>query len=84
MLALNDFHPYQHNATTMLYEHANMLAIIPTGGGKTSTALTAFAELQQDGVVRQGTLFAPKRVAQAVWPREPAEWEHLRHLNVTP
>ncbi len=84
MLSLDDFHPYQHSATTMLYEHDNMLAIIPTGGGKTAVALTAFAELQKDGVVRQGTLLAPKRVALSVWPSEPSEWSQIAHLQVTP
>ena len=82
MLDLSDFHPYQHNATTMLYEHERLLAIIPTGGGKTGTALTAFSELQRDGFARKGVLFAPKRVAMAVWPNEPAAWSHLCHLKV--
>ena len=82
MLTLDDFHPYQHNATTMLYEHEGMLGIMPTGAGKTGVGLTAFAELQRDGFARQGVLLAPKRVAMSVWPKEPAKWEQLQHLNV--
>lgn len=82
MLTLDDFHPYQHNATDMLYEHAGMLGVMPTGAGKTAVGLTAFSELQRDGFVRKGVLLAPKRVALSVWPHEPLKWAHLVHLKV--
>lgn len=82
MLSLDDFHPYQHNATTMLYEHEGMLGIMPTGAGKTAVGLTAFAELQRDGFARKGILLAPKRVALSVWPKEPLLWRQLVHLKV--
>jgi hypothetical protein len=84
VLSLNNFHPFQHNATTMLYEHDAIIGIVPTGGGKTSTGLTAFDELKQDGVVSAGIVLSTKKVALSVWPREPAEWTHLAHLVVTP
>src|SRR5690606_30789887 len=75
--SLEDFHPYQHNATTELYEHDGIIAIIPTGGGKTSAGLTAFNDLKNDGFVQQGVVLSTKKVALSVWPREPAEWSHL-------
>lgn len=84
MLSTENFHQYQHNSVTLLYEHEGILGIVPTGGGKTAVGLTAFAELQRDGFVRQGILLAPKRVAMSVWPNEPADWEQLQHLNVKP
>lgn len=84
MLSLSDFHVYQHNATTMLYEHDGIIAIIPTGGGKTSAGLTAFNELKKDGFVTTGMVLSTKKVALSVWPREPAEWTHLAHLVVQP
>lgn len=82
MLSYSDFHPFQDNAVTELFEHERRLAIIPTGGGKTSIGLTAFKELQDEGVVRRGIVIATKRIAQSVWPNEPAEWEHLVDIVV--
>lgn len=82
MLKLEDFHPYQHNATTMLYEHDGIVGIMPTGAGKTGVGLTAYKELKDDGVVRSGMVLSTKRVAQGVWPREPAKWEHLQGVVV--
>ena len=82
MLSLADFHKYQNNAVTELYERSHLLAIIPTGGGKTAIGLTAFSELQDAGEIRQGLLVAPKLVAASVWPSEPAEWTHLSDLDV--
>jgi hypothetical protein len=82
MLDLSDFHQYQHNATTALYEHDGIIGIMPTGAGKTSVGLTAFNELKNDGFVRSGIVMSTKKVAASVWPREPAGWRHLKHLNV--
>lgn len=68
----------------MLYEHPRILAIMPTGAGKTGVSLTAFTELQRDGEVRRGVVLGPKRVTNDVWPSEPAVWEHLGDVDVAP
>ena len=83
MLTENDLHGYQQRSITELYEHTERMAIIPMGGGKTVSTLTAFQKLQQDGHLRKGVILAPKRVAAAVWPAEVAEWEHLQGLKVS-
>lgn len=57
-------------------------AILPMGGGKTASALTAFAELQADNLSRDMFVLAPKRVAQLVWRNEVKEWAHLQKLRV--
>ena len=82
MRHLSDFHTYQHNATTMLYEHEGIIGILPTGAGKTSIGLTAMSELQRDGSVRKGVCLTTKKVAMSVWPREAAKWSHLQHMRV--
>lgn len=76
------FHVYQDDSVTELYEHPRMLAILPTGAGKTIVSLTAFAELKRDGVVRQGIVLGPKRVANSVWPNEAHKWTHTDTIEV--
>ncbi len=82
MLSLNDFHDYQHNSVTELYERSHVLGMMPTGAGKTAVGLTTFAELQRDGEVRRAIVLAPKRVAEMVWPTEPAKWAQIKHLDI--
>lgn len=84
MLSTKDFHDYQNNGVTMLYEHDGIIGIMPTGAGKTTVGLTAFAELKRDGFARRGFVLGTKRIAQGVWPREAAKWEQLQRLNVEP
>ena len=76
------FHVYQDDSVTELYERPRVLAIMPTGAGKTIVALTAFVELQDEGTVRRGILLAPKRVAMSVWPSEPHKWTHTQDMTV--
>ena len=68
----------QVRVTTHLYEHDAVQAVVPMGGGKTVSTLTAIRELIDDGVIRCALLLAPKRVAHSVWPNEIAAWSHLK------
>lgn len=53
------------------------------GSGKTVTALTAADLLMNERWAVEKTLVvAPKMVAQEVWWRECAKWDHLQHLQV--
>lgn len=70
-------HRYQKDSITELYEHDRILGVVPTGGGKTVVALSAFVELRDDGVVRRGVVLGPRHVATTVWPKEPDDWSHL-------
>lgn len=78
----SDLHGYQNRLITTLYENDAMIAIVPMGGGKTVSTLTAMQELLRDGHIRAGVVMAPKKVAKLVWPREVDEWEHLQGLRV--
>lgn len=77
-----DMHGYQDRVTTQLYERAALQAVLPMGGGKTVCALTAIDELIEDGEIKCALGLAPKKVAQLVWPNEPAQWGHLQHMRV--
>ena len=77
----SDLRPYQDRVATFLYEHDDALCSARMGAGKTAAALTAFVELQHDGIVRHALVIAPKRVAYNVWPDEIADWAHTQSLD---
>lgn len=89
----SDLRSAQQRTITALYEgvwldpdpssdFTGAQVVLPMGGGKTATALTAFTELRDDGHVDSMFVLAPKRVANLVWPAEPRLWEHLSGLKV--
>lgn len=87
----SDLRSAQQRTVTALYEgvyydpldgFTGAQVVLPMGGGKTATALTAFTELRDDGHADQMYVLAPKRVANLVWPAEPRLWEHLSGLKV--
>lgn len=91
MRAKSDLRSAQQRTVTALYEGVwldpvgdgtGTGAVLPMGGGKTASALTAFEELQRDGVARDMFVLAPKRVAQLVWRAEVKQWAHLQRLKV--
>jgi len=82
MLGPADLHVYQDRSVTEIYERGSVMGIVPMGGGKTASYLTATRELQRDGVTRGGIILAPKAVAAGVWRQEAAKWSHLSDMEV--
>lgn len=74
----------QVRSVDRLYEYDGQQAVVPMGGGKTASAMTAILDLIHDGVIQCALTLAPKRVAQLVWGpgREHDEWEHLKDLKI--
>lgn len=72
----------QNRSTTRLYEMDGQQAVVPMGGGKTASAMTAIREMIDDKVITCALVLAPKRVCQLVWMREHLEWEHLKDLKI--
>lgn len=74
----------QVRSITRLYEMEGQQAVVPMGGGKTASALTAIKELIDDGHIRCALTMAPKRVCQLVWAqgREHDQWEHLKDMKI--
>ncbi len=73
--------PYQNRLATKFFEHDGHIAVLPMGGGKTISALTAIQELLDEKVIRHALVLAPKRVATLVWPEEIQSWAHTAGLN---
>ncbi len=72
----------QNRSVTRLYEMNGQQAVVPMGGGKTASAMTAIRELIDANEITCALVMAPKRVCQLVWMREHLEWEHLAGLKI--
>lgn len=75
-------HSYQESTVSKLYESTAVCAVVPMGGGKTVSTLTAIKELIEDGEISRAIVWGPKWVALKVWTDEAAKWPHLRGLRV--
>ena len=76
----SDMDDFQVQIADLIYEHEKSLVILPVGGGKTVSTLTAISDLLDIASVRRILVIAPLRVAEEVWPEEINGWEHLAHI----
>jgi SNF2 family DNA or RNA helicase len=61
-----------------MLENPYQLVALRMGGGKTVATLTAINDLN----LAKTLVVAPKRVAEMVWHREAAKWDHLANMRV--
>lgn len=76
--------PYQAEGLALIRgsQEGAMLAF-PPGSGKTPTALTVADILMHEELRFERTLVVgPKLVAEEVWTRDAAKWDHLSHLVI--
>ena len=73
---------YQRAAADFLHDHPRCNLHAGMGLGKTSIVLHMLARLIAEGWNEPVLVIGPKRVANDVWPREPADWPELSHLVV--
>lgn len=69
--------PYQFVAQDLAEDAPNVLLAVEPGGGKTVATGSAIANIDEMTLI-----VAPKMVAQEVWSREFAKWDHLSHLAI--
>ncbi len=67
-------HDYQELTADALYEADGVVAVLPMGAGKSLATLMALTDLFKAGEIDRAVIFAPKRVAEIVWPEEVAKW----------
>ena len=70
--------PAQTVTQARMMENPYQLIALRMGGGKTVATLTVIKELK----LAKTLVVAPKRVAEMVWHREAAKWDHLADLRV--
>ena len=70
--------PAQAITQERMMENPYQLIALRMGGGKTVATLTVVKEL----MLAKTLVVAPKRVAEMVWHREAAKWDHLAKLRV--
>lgn len=84
-LSFTDLRQYQTMALEFIGTRRRLNLFAGMGVGKTVSVLTALDTFYLCGYETRPTLvLAPHRVASTTWPNEPAKWEHLRHLEISP
>lgn len=73
---------YQRLALDRVLRHPYQILALRMGLGKSVVMLTAIADWIERAEVERVLVVAPLRVAQMVWHREAAKWDHTRHLRV--
>ncbi len=76
-------HPYQQYAIDRI-ESDNFIGLfLDMGLGKTVITLSAINDLRFNRwAVSKCLVVAPKKVAEATWQHEAAQWDHLEHLRI--
>lgn len=77
-----ELRPYQRECVEFISRNSKVAIFAALGGGKTSIALTAIADLMRDFMVQRVLVLSTKRIIRMVWPHEPQEWKHTAHLRV--
>lgn len=83
MPSLSDLHHYQHKAIDFIKEEKRCLLALSMGLGKTISTLTAVSDLLDSFMIQKVLVIAPLRVANSVWSKEAANWEHTKHLRIS-
>ena len=78
-------HEYQKYAIDRVVADPALGLFLEMGLGKTVITLTAINELRfHRWAVSRCLVVAPKKVAEATWSAEAAQWDHLEHLRIVP
>lgn len=78
-------HPYQSYCIERIVSDPYLGLFQDMGLGKTVETLTAINELRYHRwQVSRVLVIAPKKVAEATWQNEAAQWDHLKHLRIIP
>jgi len=81
MPSRNDLHKYQDRMIDFIYNTPKCAVWAGLGLGKTITTLTAITDLLDSFTVCKVLIVAPLRVANSVWHKEAANWQHTKHLK---
>lgn len=76
-------HNYQRAAIDRLVSSARLALFQDMGLGKTVEVLTAIRALQMRWRVGKVLVVAPKKVAEATWTAEAAQWDHLSDMRIS-
>ena len=81
MPSREQLHKYQDRMINFIYTTPKCALWAGLGLGKTITTLTAIVDLIDSMAVSKVLIVAPLRVANSVWHKEAANWQHTKHLK---
>lgn len=82
MLSRHNLHDYQLRAVDFIKQHNRVALFLFLGAGKTTSTLTAIADMLDGFAAKKVLVIAPLRVANSVWKQEAKLWHHLQHLSI--
>ena len=84
-MALNreNLHTYQERAVNYIIDKGRCMLALDMGLGKTTSTLTAVADLIDACAINKVLVIAPLRVCNSVWAQESAKWKHTGQLRVS-
>jgi SNF2 family DNA or RNA helicase len=75
-------HDYQRYCLDRMIQDPALALLLGMGLGKTVITLTAVQDLKYSRFqVNKVLIIAPKKVAELVWIKEAAKWDHTKHLR---
>jgi len=83
MLSRDNMHHYQDEGVSFIVDVKRVFLMLQMGLGKTVTTLTAISDTLDGFAANRVLVIAPLRVANSVWHKEAANWEHTQHLKVS-
>ena len=81
MPSREQLHKYQERMINFIYNTPKCAVWAGLGLGKTITTITAIVDLLDSMTVSKVLIIAPLRVANSVWHKEAANWQHTKHLK---
>lgn len=76
-------HNYQRAAIDRLVSSPRLALFQDMGLGKTVEVLTAIQELRMRWRIGRVLVVAPKKVVEATWTAEAAQWDHLKGMRIS-
>lgn len=83
MLSRENLHKYQLRTIEFFKKQKRCAAFLDMGMGKSVSTLTALSDMLDCFAVNRVLVIGPLRVANSVWKQEAAQWQHLRHLDIS-
>lgn len=78
MRSRSEMYSFQKAMVALACKKRQLAMLLEPGYGKTVSTFTTLLDLG----AWPALVIAPQRVARQVWPAEPAQWDHLRNIEV--
>ncbi|TXH16419.1 MAG: DEAD/DEAH box helicase [Hyphomicrobiaceae bacterium] len=75
---------YQQECVDFLSRTPRAAIFATMGSGKSAISLTHIVDMKREFMISRVLVLSTKRIIRMVWPTEPGEWQHTKHISVSP